>query len=93
MNDRSRARRLRRAFEACEAGDFDTLVALLSDPEIFGEMPLSEERTLCINATDSAIKEQTFLHLAAYYGHLDIAQLFCNCDDVGCDFFHIRSPA
>lgn len=78
MNDRSRARRLRRAFEACEAGDFDTLVALLSDPEIFGEMPLSEERTLCINATDSAIKEQTFLHLAAYYGHLDIAQLFCS---------------
>jgi hypothetical protein len=78
INDRSRARRLRPAFAACEAGDFETLVNIVTDAEKFGDMPHSEERTLCINAIDSAIKEQTFLHIAAYYGYLDIAQLFCS---------------
>ena len=47
---------------------------MILNQEIFGSLtiPTSEERILCLNATESAIREQTFLHLAAFYGHLDI---------------------
>ena len=49
---------------------------MVADPEIFGELPDSKERIACLNATDSAVKQQTFLHIAAFYGHLEITQLF-----------------
>ena len=67
-----RAIRLKPAFVACQLGDFDSLAEMALNQEIFGSLtiPTSEERILCLNATESAIREQTFLHLAAFYGHL-----------------------
>ena len=83
INDQ-RAIRLKPAFVACQLGDFDSLAEMILNQEIFGSLtiPTSEERILCLNATESAIREQTFLHLAAFYGHLDIAQLFCSFPEI-----------
>ena len=101
--------RLRPAFACAEIDDFDGLVKLLSDTEIFGPFlrpsddvsppklddegnelpyegqlgdPASPERVECLNARESAIKEMTFLHLAAYHGNLRVCKLFLSFPEV-----------
>jgi hypothetical protein len=101
--------RLRPAFACAERDDFDGLVRLLSDTDVFGPFlrppgdtsppelgedgvelpyeghlgdPAGPERVVCLNARESAIKEMSFLHLAAYHGNLRVCKLFLSFPEV-----------
>ncbi len=76
---------LRPAFQAVEFDDYEALETMVLDPDgPFGplEPRNNPERVLCLNARESAIKEMTFLHCAAFHGRLAAAQLFLSFGDV-----------
>ena len=44
--------------------------------------PASPERIMCLNARESAIKEMSFLHIAAFHNNLRLCRLFLSFPDV-----------